>query len=97
MSTEIEKSNFPFFEVTKNGNYTHKHTKIEFQNYYDVANKIHSLLEVCRVALQNESYSVESLLIADVLELAQKLIPFDEFLTLDELHQERIKIAKNPK
>lgn len=88
-------SDFPTFEVTKYSNTNvSKYAKLEFENYTDLISKITNIIEVCRVALLNETDKVHGFYVADTLEVVKGLIPYDEFNLLDHLHVEAIQNLK---
>ncbi|GIM58482.1 hypothetical protein [Capnocytophaga canimorsus] len=93
--TAFDISDFPNFEVTKYSNTNvSKYAKLEFQNYTDLISKITNIIEVCRVALLNDTEKVHGFDVADTLEVVRGLIPYEEFNLLDHLHAQAIQNLK---
>lgn len=79
---------FPMLKYKDYGNGNiKKHADIEFNSYSDLANKIHHILEITKIAcFENSSPDLQYIQsVSEVIEFIQRLLPFDEFQLLDKL------------
>lgn len=60
-------------------------TTVQVAEYYQLGALISSLINVCRVALENNQFDVNNDDISRVLELTENLIPYKEIELLDKL------------
>ena len=67
---------------------------MQTNGYVDLSYKIRNILEVCRVALLNDTDKVQGFDVADTLEVVRDLIPYEEFNLLDHLHDQAIQNLK---
>lgn len=93
--TAFDISDFPSLEVLKfSDTNIHKYAKMQTNGYVDLSYKIRNILEVCRVALLNDTDKVHGFDVADTLEVVRDLIPYDECNLLDHLHAQAIQNLK---
>lgn len=86
---------FPSIEILKfSDTNIHKYAKMQTSNYVDLSYKIRNILEVCRVALLNETDKIDGFQVAEVLQVARDIIPHEEFELLDNLHTQAIQNLK---
>lgn len=79
---------FPMLKIKDYGNGNiKKHAEIEFDSYSDLVNKIHHILEVTKIAcFENSNIDLRCIQsVSEVLELVQRILPFEEFDLLDKL------------
>lgn len=88
---------FASIEVVKYTERVYKYKKIQIEDYTDLAYKVRNILETCRIALLNDTEKIEGFQVAEVLEIAQELIPYEEFELLNELHNQVIQNEINIK
>ena len=85
---------FSSIKVSINNTHVYKEATIQINGYTDLYNRITNIIEVCRVALLNEEEKIDGFAVCQTLEVAQGLIPYDEFVLLDNLHAQSIERLK---
>ena len=77
-----------YFETLSRGpNDPNFHTKIEISSYEEIGYLQHSILSVCRQALEASEQIADGLDFSRLLELVQKLIPHSELELLSRIQR----------
>lgn len=88
-NVKIDESYFSTLESRTANGKSKTYVKIEVLGYSEIGHIMHSILSVCRQALQGahlpDQYP-ENLDYCRMLEIVQNLIPHEELLLLEKLH-----------
>ncbi|WP_172916821.1 hypothetical protein [Capnocytophaga canis] len=85
---------FRSVKVSINETNIYKNTYLQIDGYAELFTKIANIIDVCRVALLNETEKIDGFAVSETLEVAKNLIPYDEFYLLDKLHTQAIENLK---